>query len=111
MVIVSPLLPPLALTVGVVSLVMLSVDNEPVSDEAARSTAAGAFGPEVSTEIDSTPEAADAPLVGLVSVAAIDHVPSASVPKEHPVSGTTYVQETFAEPDFEAVTVMVSPTA
>ena len=44
MVIVSPLVPPLALIVGVVSLVLLSVFDAPVSDASARSTPEGAVG-------------------------------------------------------------------
>ena len=61
---VSPFVPPVALMVGVLSLVLLSVFDDPVSDEAARSTADGAAGRDVSTVIDSAVDADDAPLVG-----------------------------------------------
>ena len=44
MVMVSPLVPPLALIVGVVSLVSLSESDVPVSEEANRSTPVGAVG-------------------------------------------------------------------
>ncbi len=52
-VMVSPLVPPVALSVGVVSLVLLSVDEEPVSDDASKSTPDGADGADVSTAIFS----------------------------------------------------------
>ena len=74
-VMVSPVEPPLALTVGVLSFVLLSVLEAPVSDACARSTPVGAEGAVVSTVIDNAGDAADAPLVGFVSVAVIDHVP------------------------------------
>ena len=63
-VMVSPLPPPLALMVGVLSLVLLSVDDPPVSEAVTRSTNGGATGRDVSTVIDSAVEAEDAPLVG-----------------------------------------------
>ena len=50
-VMVSPLAPPVALIVGVLSLVLLSVFDDPVSDEAARSTPVGVVGAVVSTAI------------------------------------------------------------
>ncbi len=42
-------------------------------------------------------------------MALIDQVPSASVPRSHPVAGMMYEQVTFVEPDFVAVTVIVLP--
>jgi hypothetical protein len=87
MVTVSPALPPVMPIVGALSLVTLSVDDEPVSDAVARSTADGADGAVVSTVIDSALDAADVPPVGCVSVAVIDHVPLASVPRSQPVAG------------------------
>ena len=48
-VMVSPLVPPVALIVGVLSLVLLSVFDDPVSDDASRSTPVGAAGAVVST--------------------------------------------------------------
>ena len=64
MVMVSPLVPPVAPRVGVLSLVLLSVDELPVSEAVIRSTAVGAVGREVSTEMDRAVDADDAPLVG-----------------------------------------------
>jgi hypothetical protein len=111
MVMVSPLVPPVALIVGVVSLVLLSVDEVPVSEAVARSTAVGAVGCDVSTVIDSAVDADDAPLVGWESVAVIDQVPSDNVPRSQPVAGMTYVHVTLVAPDRVAVTVMVLPVA
>ena len=48
-VMVSPLAPPVALMVGVLSLVLLSMFDDPVSDDARRSTPVGADGAVVST--------------------------------------------------------------
>jgi hypothetical protein len=108
-VMVSPFSPPVAPRVGVVSLVLLSVFDDPVSEEAARSTADGAAGRDVSTVIDCAVDTDDAPLVGWESVAVMDQVPSAKVPRSHPVAGMTYEHVTFVEPDFVAVTVIVLP--
>ena len=88
-VIVSPVEPPLALMVGVVSLVALSVLEEPESELVARSTPDGADGAVASTVMDSALDAAEVPPVGCVSVAVIDHVPLASVPRLQPVAGIT----------------------
>jgi hypothetical protein len=78
MVMVSPLVPPDALIVGVVSFVLLSVDDEPVSDEATRSTPDGADGGVVSTV---TLRDCDVPVFPAESVtdAEIAHVPSERV--------------------------------
>lgn len=88
-VMVSPLAPPVALKVGVLSLVMLSVLLVPVSELASRSGTPGAEGAVVSMERDNALDAADAPAVGSDSVAVIDHVPSTKVPKLQPVAGST----------------------
>jgi hypothetical protein len=97
------------LKVGVESLVLSSVDEAPESDEERRSTPVGAAGAAVSTSTDNADDADDVPPVGCVSVAVIDQVPSASVPRLHPVAGITYEHVTFDDPAFVAVTVIVSP--
>ena len=86
---VSPVLPPDALIVGVLSLVMLSLLLLPVSLATARSTPVGAVGAVASTVIDSEPDAAEVPPVGFVSVAVIDQTPAARVPRSQPVAGIT----------------------
>ena len=63
-VIVSPVLPPVALNVGVLSLVLLSVLSVPESELAARSGTPGAVGALVSIDTDNATEAVDAPAVG-----------------------------------------------
>ena len=89
MVTVSPLEPPAALIVGVLSLVTLSVDDRPVSDEAARSTPVGAVGTLVLTVIDRGLEAVLVLPAGSVRVAVMLQVPSARVPRSQLVSGRT----------------------
>ena len=59
MVTVSPDVPPAAEIVGVVSVVMSSLDDVPVSDAAERSGADGADGAVVSMEIAIGPEAGE----------------------------------------------------
>ena len=78
-VMVSPLAPPVALIVGVLSLVLLSVFDDPVSDEAARSTPVGAVGAVPSIEIGSALDEVDVLPARSVSVEEIFHVPSVSV--------------------------------
>ena len=63
-VIVSPVLPPVALNVGVLSFVLLSELLEPVSELLARSGTPGAVGALVSIDTDNATEAVDAPAVG-----------------------------------------------
>ena len=63
-VMVSSVEPPLALTVGVLSLVLLSVLLVPVSELDARSATPGAEGADVSMERDRALDAVDAPAVG-----------------------------------------------
>ena len=79
-VMVSPLVPPLALIVGVVSLVLLSVEEFPVSDAVTRSTPLGAVGGVVSTEMSRD---CVVPVLPAVSVtdAEMFHEPSVSVGK------------------------------
>ena len=76
---VSPFDPPVALIVGVLSLVLLSVEDVPVSDDAARSTPVGADGAVVSTEMGSALDDVDVFPAGSVSVEETFHVPSVSV--------------------------------
>jgi hypothetical protein len=107
-VIVSPLVPPLALKVGVVSLVLLSELDAPVSDAANKSTPDGADGAVVSTEISRD---CVVPVLPAASVtdAEIVHVPSDSAPRVQLVfAPTVYPHETVVTP-FDAFTVMTSP--
>ncbi len=78
-VMVSPFVPPVALSVGVLSLVMLSVDDVPRSDDVARSIPLGADGGVASIDIGSEVEAVEVFPAGSVSVAEMFHVPSVSV--------------------------------
>jgi hypothetical protein len=89
MVIVSPFAPPVALIVGVVSLVLLSVSDEPVSDAANRSTPEGADGAVVSIVIGNDPVAG--PIFPIASVTEADnvHVPSDNVGNEQLVAAPT----------------------
>jgi len=86
---VSPFVPPAALTVGVVSLVLLSDDDAPVSDDASRSTPLGAVGTDESTDKDKVPVAG--PLFPAASVTVADsvHVPSVKVGSEQLVAEPT----------------------
>jgi len=76
---VSPLAPPMALNVGVLSPVKLSVADVPVSEAFNRSSPVGAVGAVPSIEIGSPEEGADVLPDGSVSVADVFHVPSLSV--------------------------------
>jgi len=90
MVAVSPALPPLVDIDGVVSLVMLSVLDAPVSDDASRSGAVGA----VRTVMLSDPLGDDTLPAESVSVATTVQFPKVRVGSVHFVSTpTTYVQE------------------
>ena len=68
MVMVSPFVPPVALTVGVVSLVLLSVLDDPESDDASKSTPDGADGGVVSIEMGSALDDGEVFPAGSVSV-------------------------------------------
>jgi len=97
---VSPVVPPETLSVGVVSLVTLSVFDAPVSDDASRSGADGADGrlpPDdegallvgASMNMLSGGLLADVFPVGSVSVAVTLHVPSVSAAKSHVLAEPT----------------------
>ena len=86
---VSPVAPPAALIVGVLSLVLLSVDDEPVSEPESRSGADGATGAVASITNDSPDDDGDRLPEASVIVAEISHVPSVNVPKVQLVAGTT----------------------
>jgi hypothetical protein len=109
MVMVSPLVPPAALKVGVVSLVSLSESDVPVSDGAARSTPDGADGGVVSIVIGSADEEVEVFPAGSVNVAEMFHVPSVSVGSVQFVAvPITYVHDTVVVP-LVAKIAMVSP--
>ena len=80
MVTVSPLEPPAALIVGVLSLVTLSVAEEPRSDALARSTPVGALGAVESIETGSESVVPVLPARSVID-AEIVHAPSPRVPR------------------------------
>ena len=107
MVITSPLDCPGREMVGVVSLVMSSVADEPVSDAATKS----GVSPEGTVEsIDNgnAVDAVDLLPAGSVSVALTFQVPSVKVGNVQFDAGNTYEHDTVVLP-FVAVKVMVSP--
>jgi hypothetical protein len=109
MVMVSPLVPPVALRVGVLSPVKLSVDDEPVSEEANKSRPDGAAGAVPSMVIGNALDDGEVFPAGSVSVAEIFQVPSVSVGSVQFVAvPTTYVHDTVVVP-LVAEMVMVSP--
>jgi hypothetical protein len=109
MVMVSPLAPPVALRVGVLSPVKLSVDDEPVSEEANKSRPDGAAGAVPSMVIGNALDDVDVLPDGSVSVAEIFHVPSVSVGSVQFVDvPMTYEHDTVVVP-LVAEMVMVSP--
>ena len=125
MVMVSPLVPPLALIVGVVSFVLLSVSDVPVSDAAARSTPDGAVGGVVSSVTEFAVEEAPGPdAPAEVVIDPLARV-GATVPSLHPVTemvkdeavpddGETENTQPVAVPEFEkssAVSVDASMVA
>jgi hypothetical protein len=79
MVIVSPFAPPVALIVGVVSLVLLSESDAPESDDAARSTPVGADGAVASIVMGNAVDGADVLPAGSVSVDEMFHEPGLNV--------------------------------
>ena len=85
-VMVSPAEPPDADMVGVLSLVALSVDDEPRSDVVARSTAVGAVGAVVSNVTDDAGLVGDALPAGSVTTEVTDHVPAVSPDMAHDVT-------------------------
>ncbi len=79
MVMVSPLVPPVALKVGVLSPVKLSEFDEPVSDAANKSSPEGADGAVPSIVMGSADEEVEVLPDGSVNVDEMFHVPSVSV--------------------------------
>jgi hypothetical protein len=79
MVMVSPLVPPLALIVGVVSLVLLSESDAPESDDAARSTPDGADGAVPSIVMGSADEEVEVLPDESVNVEEMFHEPGLNV--------------------------------
>ncbi len=106
---VSPLLPPVALKVGVASLVLLSVFDAPVSDDANRSTPVGADDGVVSIVSGNDP--VDGPVFPAASVTEADtvHVPSDNVGNEQLVATPTVYVHVTVEVPFVADTVTSSP--
>ena len=86
---VSPVTPPVAENVGVVSVVLLSEVEEPESDAVARSGAAGADGEVASIFTDNAELDVEVFPAGSVTVALTDHVPSVSVGKSQEVAVPT----------------------
>ena len=74
---------------GVLSLVLLSVDDAPRSDAVTRSGADGADGADVSIDNDNADDAAEVFPARSVWVADTLHVPSTNVPRSHDVAGRT----------------------
>jgi hypothetical protein len=109
MVIVSPLVPPLALKVGVVSLVLLSESDDPVSDAANKSRPVGAAGAVPSIVMGNAVDDGEMLPAGSVSVDEMFHVPSVSVGSVQFVADPiTYVHDTVVVP-LVAEIVIVSP--
>lgn len=89
MVAVSPVAPPEVLNVGVLSLVMLSEFDAPVSDDARRSGVVGAAGAAVSIVRFVAPLEADRFPDGSVSVAVTLHGPGVIDGRLHDVAEPT----------------------
>ena len=83
---VIPVVTPGTEIVGVLSAVMLSVDDAPVSDAAVKSDEEGAAGSEVLMVTVSAGPEDDVLPAGSVVVAVTDQSPSASVPRSQPVA-------------------------
>lgn len=97
-----------AVIAGVVSFVRLSVDDEPVSESATRSGVPALA--DVSTARFIGADAADSLPAPSVCLADTAHEPSDSVPRSQEVAGRTYEHDTGAEPSFDAVIVIRSPS-
>ena len=109
MVMVSPFAPPVALKVGVESLVLLSESDDPESDVANKSRPAGANGAVPSIAMGSADEEVEVLPAGSVNVAEMFHVPSVSVGSVQFVADPmTYVHDTVVAP-LVAEMVIVSP--
>ncbi len=78
-VMVSPLVPPVELNVGVLSPVLLSVLDDPESDDASRSTPVGAAGAVPLIEIGSALDDVEVLPSGSVSVDEIFQLPGVNV--------------------------------
>ena len=109
MVMVSPFAPPVTPIVGVVSLVLLSVFDAPVSDDVNRSTPDGADGGVVSIVSGNDPVAG--PVFPAASVTEADtvHVPSDNVGNEQLVAAPTVYVHVTVEAPLVADTVTTSP--
>jgi hypothetical protein len=109
MVMVSPFAPPVTPIVGVVSLVLLSVFDAPVSDDANRSTPDGADGGVASMVSGNDPVAG--PVFPAASVTEADtvHVPSDNVGNEQLVAAPTVYVHVTVEVPLVADTVTTSP--
>lgn len=106
-VMVSPSTAPAADTVGVVSFVTLSVDDDPLSDVATRSGVPAVV--DVSTVNGSAVDEFDTFPARSVCLAETLHTPSANVPRSHDDAFSTYEHDTSALPALLAVMVIVSP--
>jgi hypothetical protein len=109
MVMVSPFAPPVTPIVGVVSLVLLSVFDAPVSDDANRSTPDGADGGVASMVSGNDPVAG--PVFPAASVTEADtvHVPSDNVGNEQLVAAPTVYVHVTVEVPLVADKVTTSP--
>jgi hypothetical protein len=109
MVMVSPFAPPVTPIVGVVSLVLLSVFDAPVSDDVNRSTPDGADGGVVAMVSGNDPVAG--PVFPAASVTEADtvHVSSDNVGNEQLVAAPTVYVHVTVEVPFVADTVTTSP--
>jgi len=106
---VSPVEPPGTENAGVVSEVTLSESDDPVSDDDARSGAAGGVGAVVSTVIGVEEPAAEVLPAGSVSVPDTDHDPSVKPDRSHDEAEPTVYEHVLVVAPFVAVTVAVSP--
>ena len=106
---VSPAEAPGSDMAGVVSDVMLSVSDPPVSDDAARSGADGAAGAVVSMPSEVDGPADDSFPAGSVNLPDTDHVPSVRVGRSHDVAEPTTYEHVFVVEPLVAVIVAVSP--
>ena len=88
---------------------MLSVDDEPESDEATRSGADGADGADESTSTGVADPVVDVLPAGSVSVPVTDQVPSDRDGRSHDDAEPTTYEQVFVVEPFVAVTVAVSP--
>jgi len=88
-----------------------SVDDEPLSDDAARSGFGGSVGAVASTVRFNDGPAAEVLPAGSVNVPDTVHVPSVRSGRSHDVAVPTRYEHVLVIEPFVAVTVAVSPTA